>query len=131
MMHVVPQPFSIIDALPSSCTVCSRLYRQLQFVSLMSPFAVRAGGRRYVLHQIDRLSQSERCRRFPKFNVRKCIVRAFVRRKLKSLVSGVRWEGVVGCRFKREDFPRIKKREMRWIRGKVFSKKSRCKHSFL
>ena len=96
----------------------------------MPAVPVWVAGERYLLVKLKRWTMRKRCSTFRRFSERKLIVLASVEHKLENLRYGVRWEYVTGCRFFRKDFLRIKKREMRWVRGQVRSKKSPCKHSF-
>ena len=96
----------------------------------MGSDAVWVTGSRVLLPEIQRKTMRQRCDLFPRRHHRRMVVRAFLQRKLKALKVGVHWERITGCRFRRTDFPAIKKREFRWVRGEFRTKRSRLKHSW-
>ena len=83
-------------------------------------------GVRWLLPEIERLSQRERQELWPKQRQRVEVARLLVEKKLKVLATqGVTWDGVSGfSRLSRAKFDATRKREHRIVRGITLSKKS-------
>ena len=90
---------------------------------------MKVGGVRWRLVDIARMSKAARREVFSTHRVRMVVVRAFVARKLRTLVKGLTFSGVAAGRVRRSEFAAVKKREMRFIRGEFSTKRSKVRSS--